>query len=69
MDRREMSGCNFDGGFNKLICEDDLQKEEHPSSTNFNYRLRQGKLSFTLFIQCKYMNWFDFWFLNIVARL
>ncbi|XP_044023305.1 perlucin-like protein isoform X2 [Siniperca chuatsi] len=30
MERREISGCNSDGGLNTLICQEDLQDEEYP---------------------------------------
>ncbi|XP_062296504.1 CD209 antigen-like protein E [Scomber scombrus] len=29
MERRDISDCNFDGGFNTLICQEDLNIEEH----------------------------------------
>ena len=37
MERREISSCNFDGGFNTLICQEDLSSEEHHPN-------QQGKL-------------------------
>lgn len=55
MDKQELSGSNFDGGFNKLISEDDLQHEEHPPYPHSNHTSRgkvwQGKLSSTWFTQ------------------
>ncbi|XP_028995989.1 CD209 antigen-like protein E [Betta splendens] len=36
-----MSGSNFDGGLNKLICEDDLQNEENPPDADSNPSKRE----------------------------
>ncbi|XP_040915997.1 C-type lectin domain family 4 member M-like [Toxotes jaculatrix] len=45
MERRENSGCNFDGGFNTLICQDDLHDEEHPSYSPSNQNRQQVFMS------------------------
>ena len=29
MERTEPQDCNFDGGYNTLICQEDLKDEEH----------------------------------------
>lgn len=53
MDKNVCSGSNFDGGFNRLIFEDDLQQGEHPPHSQSNHTSQgnawRGKLSFTCF--------------------
>ncbi|XP_041810220.1 CD209 antigen-like [Chelmon rostratus] len=48
MDNGEMSGHNFDGGFNTLISEEGLQDGEHPNPSTNQGRKQEFRYSVTL---------------------
>lgn len=47
MVKGQVSGSNFDGVFNPLYCEEEIQDKDNPPNGHANQDIKQGKLLFT----------------------